>query len=65
MGQKVGCAVQTGAAAACDGLPEMLGVAADDDRGKQVESGPAEGLAFGGAVTDLALRPMRRSVSKA
>jgi hypothetical protein len=53
--QKVGRTVETGAAAACDGLPEMLGVPVDDDGGEQVEACHAEVLAFGCSVADFTL----------
>lgn len=55
MGQKVWRAIQAVVAAAGDGMPEMLGVPVDDDRGKQVQPGHAEVLAFGGPVADFAL----------
>lgn len=53
--QKVGLTVETGAAAACDGLAEMLGVPVDDSGGEQVEACHAEVLTFGGSVADFAL----------
>ena len=55
MGQKVWRASQTVVAAAGDGMPKMLGVPVDDDRGQQVEPGHAEVLAFDGSVADFAL----------
>ena len=55
MGQKVWRTVETGAAAAGDGLPEMLGVPVDDDGGEQIEACHAEVLAFGCAVADFTL----------
>lgn len=55
MRHEVGRAVQTFAAAAGDGLPEMLGVPTDDDCGEEVQPGHAEVLAFGGAITDFTL----------
>ena len=60
--QKVRRTVQAFAAAAGDGLAEMLGVPVDDDRGKKVQPGHAEVLGFGGAVPDLALAADAESV---
>jgi hypothetical protein len=34
-------------------MPEMFGVPIDDDRGEQVEPGPAEVLPFGGSGADF------------
>jgi hypothetical protein len=53
--QKVGRTVETGAAAACDGLPEMLGVPVDDDGGEQIEACHSEVLPFCRPVADFAL----------
>lgn len=55
MSQKAGRAVETGAAAACNGLPEMLGVPVDYDGGEQIEACHAEVLPFGRPVADFTL----------
>ncbi|SFA60966.1 hypothetical protein SAMN04487972_13220 [Paracoccus halophilus] len=53
--QKVWRAVQAFASTASDGLPEMLGVPVDDDRGEEVQPGHAEVLTFGGTIADFTL----------
>lgn len=63
--QKVWRAIQPGATAACDGLPEMLGVPEDDDGGEQIEACNAEVLPFGCAVADFALAADAEGVFRA
>lgn len=55
MRQKVGRAIQSIAAAACDSLTEVLGVPVNDDGGEQVQPSHSEMLSFGCSVADFAL----------
>ena len=68
--QKIGRAIQSLAFSAVYGLTGVPGVPADDDGGEQIEAGPSEVLAFGGAPPVVRSRispwrPIRRAFFRA